>query len=114
MNREEVLELLKEVGLLRNCCICGTLMTSKKPICDEWRTAMMNDTAIININRVVEEEIKNGNAVIGVISLAKNGDLVVSWRTDNPEVSSAWLHKLTRCVKFNQITREVLPLPKLT
>jgi hypothetical protein len=55
---------------------------------------MMNDIAIDNINRILSNEIESGHAVIGIVSINYDGDMLLSWRTDDPNVSKQWLNRL--------------------
>jgi len=71
---------------------------------------MMNDFAIKNIHRILENEIANGGSVIGLISIDKNGRINLCWRTDDTATASKWEGHLMESVQAGVESRDFLPL----
>ena len=51
---------------------------------------MMNDMAIDNIQRILQNEIAEGHAVLGIISVTDEGKHLICWRTDDVDTSNKW------------------------
>lgn len=72
---------------------------------------MMNDFAISNIQRIVNNEIALGHAILGVISVDESGHMLLCWRTDDQATAMQWETEL-RSGAGGKITREIVNLPK--
>ena len=73
----------------------------------------MNDIAIDNINRILNNEIALGHAVIGVISVDDDMHISICWRTDDPAKRNIWEQALDRGIKSVGRIQELIPLPKI-
>jgi hypothetical protein len=60
---------------------------------------MMNETAIRNIHRILNDVIAKGENVIALVSIDPVGHLNLNWRTNDPERAKMWEDALTQGVR---------------
>jgi hypothetical protein len=73
---------------------------------------MMNEIAIENITRILQQEVANGNNVIGLVSIDDGGHLNLCWRTNDTNRAKEFEKSLFVSIQSGVKNRELVPLPK--
>jgi hypothetical protein len=73
---------------------------------------MMNEIAIENITRILQQEVAQGHNVIGLVSVDDGGYLNLCWRTNDTNRAKMFEAELASSIQSGVKNRELVTLPK--